>query len=484
MVLAIDVGTSALKAVVYGDSGRVLASASRRYGYASPHPGWAEADPHAWWSAFEDTMTDLCRASVELNQVQVLAVTGQMHTAVVLDDKGEVLPPTILWLDRRAVTETRELAAQFRLAPYHLNSTYTLPKLLWLSRHRPDVVRSAARLLWPKDYLRFRLTGLQMTDFTEAGGAALLDWDRRTWATDRLTALGLDPRLLPPLHHPQDDAGCLLPALAERYGLRKDTKVIVGAGDVLALVAGAPPHPGQVTCSLGSSSMIFCPLPPGHAIVDPQQRVYTYPLLPYPLLGGVSSTTGAAVQWAWQSLFDNQIPFDMAVQQALATPAGAENLLFLPYLSGERSPFWNDGLRGAFYGLTLAHRRPHMLRAVMEGVAFSLHYLLDIFVELGVALQSIALAGGGAAVSGWPQIIADVCALPVHVYTGDETVTRALYAYARTALDPTSDFAAALTKTFDTPVIYQPDINTSVYEPLYRRYCQLTEFAEKTLSQP
>lgn len=148
-------------------------------------------------------------------------------------------------------------------------------------------------------------------------------------------------------------------------------KIVVGAGDVLALVAGTPPRVGQVTCSLGSSSMIFAPLAPGQTVNNPHGRIYTYPLLSYPLLGGVKFHHGAAVQWAWQSLYDEQIPFAEAVQQALAAPAGA-GLVFLPFLSGERSPFWNDELRGAFYGLTLAHRRPHMLRAVMEGVAYSL----------------------------------------------------------------------------------------------------------------
>ncbi len=239
---------------------------------------------------------------------------------------------------------------------------------------------------------------------------------------------------------------------------------------------------GQVTCSLGSSSMVFCPLAPGQAVDDPRHRVYTYPLLPYPLLGGVSSTTGAALQWAWQSLYEEQIPFDAAVEQALAAPAGAEGLVFLPFLSGERSPFWNDGLRGAFYGLTLAHRRPHLLRAVMEGVAFSLRYLLDIYADLGVTLETIALAGGGASIAGWPQLMADICRLPVHVYTGEETVTRALYAYACLAVDAEDDFAAALARTFAEPVVYAPGAEVEPYATLYRRYCQLTEFADESLA--
>ena len=197
----------------------------------------------------------------------------------------------------------------------------------------------------------------------------------------------------------------------------------------------------------------------------------------------MSSTTGAALQWAWQALYDGDLPFDEAVRQALAVPAGAEGLFFLPFLSGERNPFWNDGLRGAFYGLTLAHRRPHLLRAVLEGVGFSLRHLLDIFAELGVPPHSVALAGGGAALPGWPQLLADVCRLPMHVYTAEETVTRALYAYACLALDKGASFATALARTFATPEIYQPQPSHAVYDDLYRRYRQLAEFADLTLSQ-
>ena len=246
--------------------GQVLSVASQRYTYTMPQPGWAEADPEAWWQAFAQTMDELGRALPGLDQVQVVAITGQMHTAVLLDAEGRVIPPTILWLDRRATAETAELLARFGMPPYRLNSTYTLPKLYWLARHTPDVLRRAACLLWPKDYLRYRLTGVQLTDYTEAGGAALLDWETLTWAASRLESIGVNPAILPPLRWPQEDAGRLLPQLAARFGLRADVKVIVGAGDVLALIAGAPPSVGQVTCSLGSSSMIFCPLAPGQAV--------------------------------------------------------------------------------------------------------------------------------------------------------------------------------------------------------------------------
>ena len=475
LILTIDVGTSALKAVVYDRAGQVVASAVQRYSYQTPQAGWAKADPESWWQAFEKALDELRALPIELQDVQVVALTGQMHTAVLLDAHGAVVRPAILWLDRRATAETAELKERLGLPPYQLNSTYTLPKLYWLARHEPALCDRAAHILWPKDYLRYRLTGEHLTDYTEAGGAALLDWDTLNWAGSRLEMIGLDPALLPPLRWPQEEAGALLPQAAARFGLRQDVRVIVGAGDVLALITGAPPAHSQVTCSLGTSSMVFMPLPPGQTVAHSENRLYIYPLLPHPLLGGVSSTTGAAVHWAWQALYEGQSGFAEAVAQGVQAPAGAEGLIFLPFLSGERSPFWNDGLAGSFCGLTLTHRRPQFMRAVLEGVAFSLRYLLAIFTELGARPESIALAGGGAGITGWPQIFADVCRLPVHIYAGQETVTRGLYAYACRSLG--DDFTAALAATFEAPITLAPKLPETVYENQYRRYRLLAEFA-------
>lgn len=441
----------------------------------------AGADPATWWRALEAALGELRSGRGGLEQVRVLALTGQMHTAVLLDAAGDVVPPTILWLDRRATAETAELQARLGMPSYHLNSTYTLPKLYWLARHRPEVLRRTAHILWPKDYLRYRLTGVPLTDYTEAGGAALLDWATLTGAEARLESIGIDPGILPPLRWPQEDVGRLLPQWATAFGLRPDLKVIPGAGDMLALIAGAPPAMGQVTCCLGASSTIFSPLAPDQQVDEARGRIYACPLLAYPLLGGVSSTTGAALQWAWQAFYAGQIPFDEAVRQAVEVPAGAEGLMFLPFLSGERNPFWNDALRGAFYGLTLAHRRPHMLRAVLEGVAFSLRYLLDDYAEVGVDLHTIALAGGGAMLAGWPQRIADICRLPVHVYAAEETVTRALYADACLALEPGSSCEQALARTFAAPEVFAVQAPDDTDSSHYRRYCRLAEFADQSL---
>ncbi len=476
-ILTIDVGTSSLKAVLYRRTGQVAATATRSYDYEVRQPGWAEIDPEVWWLALVETLAQLQAQGVDLHAIEMIGLTGQMHTAVLLDAAGRPLAPAILWLDRRAVAETSELSRQLGLPPSRLNSTYTLPKLVWLARHRPELVAQVKTLLWPKDYLRYRLTGRCLTDVTEAGGAALYDEVHQSWATDRLALADLPPAVLPPLQPATGEAGPLLPEIATELGLSPQARVIVGAGDVLALLGGAPPQVGRLTCSLGSSAMVCCRLAEDQAIDDPAQRLYLYPFLPYRLLNGVLSTSGAALTWAWQALYDQASPLAEVLAAALSIAPGAEGLFFLPFLAGERSPYWSDKLRGSFYGLTLGHRRPHLLRAVLEGVAFSLRHLIDIAAELGVPVQEIALAGGGATTPGWPQIIADVCQRPVLMYAAQETVTRPLFAYCLTALDPATAFDQALQTTFSEPQQLTPDSKLAPsYEEIYHRYRRLADF--------
>jgi len=478
IILAVDVGTSSLKAALYNVRGELLEMVTRRYGYDAPRPGWAEADPDDWWRALVAALADLREQGFDLHPVQAIGLTGQMHTPVLLGENGRPTSPAILWLDNRATEETEILQEQLGLPPHQLNSSYTLPKLLWLHRHRPRVLEETRTLLWPKDYVRYRLTGRALTDVTEAAGAALLDWEWRAWAVERLALVGLNVSVLPPLRPITADAGPLLADIAAQLGLSTQAKVIVGAGDVLALLGGAPPKIGRMTCSLGSSSMLSSPLAADQQIDDPGQRLHVYPLASFRLLNGIQSTSGASLTWAWKALYGDETPLDVVVNAALETPPGAEGLFFLPFLAGERSPYWSDDLRGGFYGLTTAHGRPHMIRAVLEGVAYSLRHLLEIAAELGAPMDEIALAGGGAGVPGWPQIIADACQLPVSVFCTHQTVTRPLYAYCASALDPGLSFEEALSRTFtETPRRYRPDpALAELYDPIYQRYQMLATF--------
>lgn len=479
-ILAADVGTSSLKAVVYSAQGRVTGSATHRYSYRSEQPGWAESDPEDWWQAFKAALAALRGQGFALTELKAISFTGQMHTAVLLDDKGQVLKPTILWLDRRAAAETEELGAKLNLPPYQSNSTYSLPKLLWLKRNRPELVARIHKILWPKDYLRYRLTGVVCTDMTEAGGAALLDWETQTWATDRLELVGLNPSVLPPVQEADASVASPLRDIAESLGINSDAQVIVGMGDVAALIGGAPPKPGRVVCSLGSSSMVFMALAEDQHPQDPTHRLYTYPFLPYRLLGGVSSTTGAALVWAYNSFAKGESPddsFEGVMRRASELAPGTDGLCFIPYLAGERSPYWSDDVKAGFYGLRLSHGAYHLIRAVMEGVAYSLRHLLDIYQELEVPVEELVLAGGGTKTPGLCQIIADVCQRDVSIYTEEETVTRVLYALCQSALNQ-ADFNQTLVNTFP-----QPDLigcnrgHAAIYQDGYQTYRRFAEFA-------
>ncbi len=483
-ILTIDVGTSSLKAVLYDDVGQVTATTNQRYEYRIPQPGWAECDPGIWWTALAAALAEMRSMGHDLQAVLCIGVTGQMHTPVLLDDNGQPLSPTILWLDQRASRETEELCTYFDLPPYDINTSFTLPKLLWLKRHRPETLAATRMLLWPKDYLRYRLTGQFLTDVTDGAGAGLIDWEQRTWSEERASYVGLDTSVLPTLAAPADDAGALLPEIAQQLGLAPNAQVIVGAGDVMALIGAAPPRIGRLTYSLGSSGMISSPLPIGQNFRDPEHRIYTYPFLHQPLLNAILSTSGASLSWAYKALYGSESTFDAVLDHALSTTPGADGLLFLPYLMGERSPYWNDNLRGSFYGLTLHHGRPHMIRAVMEGVAFSLRHIIEIAAEMDVDLDEIALAGGGTTVAGWPQIFADVCQLPVVIYAGEETVTRPLYAHCRTALDTTESFSTVLANTFGVPdaqLAHNPSL-APLYAKQFQQYRDLADFTACTLN--
>lgn len=474
-ILTIDVGTSSLKAVLYTGEGRVAGSATARYSYRTEQPGWAEVDPEEWWQALQAAISGLAQHGLDLGEVEALSFTGQMHTAVLLDQAGEVVPPTILWLDRRAAAETEELLALLRLPPYQLNSTFTLPKLVWLRRHRPEALARTSTLLWPKDYVRFRMTGEVCTDLTEPGGAALLDWPSRRYALERLPLAGLDAAVLPPIRPAHAGGGRLLPEVARQWGLPLEAGVVVGMGDVAALFGAAPPSPRQVVCSLGSSSMVFIPVGDDQAS-DPLHRLHVYPFGPYPMLGGVSSTTGGSLTWAHAALGQGQ-PFEVCLAQALEVAPGAGGVCFVPFLAGERNPYWSDRLRAGFYGLQLAHDARHLMRAVMEGVAYSLRVFLDLFDQMGVAVEQVALAGGGASTPGWPQIIADVCQRPVLIYAGSETVTRVLFAFCKQHLEQGS-FAESLARTFDEPERINPRHELrQVYQDGYDTYRAFSAFA-------
>jgi xylulokinase len=472
-ILVYDVGTSSLKSVVYGKEGNIMAKKSRFYEFSSPREGWAETDPEIWWESLVAVSGELQKDGIDLGAVKGVAITGQMHSAVLLGEDDNVLAPSILWLDRRAGGETKELQETFQLPPYKLNSSYTLPKLYWLSKHRKEIIDKVKTILWPKDYLRFRLTGEKCTDYTEGIGSALIDWKTKRWVPERIEKCGLSIDVLPGIL-PQETLFPIKREIAELLGFDSRCKVLVGCGDIAALLGCAPHKKGRLVYSLGSSSMYFTER---SGSLKDAEGLYAIDLAGYPLFGGVSSTTGASLNWVYEQLWGGEgtIAFSEMMNQVMAEDIRDSSLLFFPFLAGERSPFWSDEISGGFEGLKLHHTKIHLTRAVMEGVAFSIRYILDLMEKVDVPIRELALSGGGAKTRGWPELIAAITGKPVSIYNSEETVTTVLFAILSSVLQD-QPFHDTLDSLFAEPRSVPADRSAfEHYEALYGKYKSFLE---------
>src|SRR5918994_1497550 len=394
ILVGLDVGTSGVKALAISPDGEVVAKAEEEYELSIPRPGWAEQDPEDWWRAGE-------RALGGLPPAAAIGLSGQMHGLVALDARDRVLRPAILWNDQRTAAECAEIEDRLgleRLVALTGNRAlpgFTAPKLLWLRRHEPDVYAQLAHVLLPKDYVRLRLTGESATDAADASGTLLFDVARRSWSDEVLDALELPRAWLPDAFESPDVPGA------------------PGAGDQAAGALGVGiDRPGPVSVVLGTSGVVFAVLPSFAA--DPQARVHVFcHAVPgsWHAMGVMLSAAGA-LRW-FRDAFAPGEPFDRLVAQADAWPPGAEGLLFLPYLAGERTPHFDPGARGAFTGLSLRHDRGALVRAVLEGVAYALRDSLGLLGELGVRAEAGRASGGGARSDHWLRIVASVLGLPL-----------------------------------------------------------------------
>jgi xylulokinase len=423
LILAHDLGTTGNKASLFDASGALLASTVSPYATHYPRPGWAEQDPADWWRAVADsTRRLLAQAAFAPEDVAVVSFSGQMMGCLPVDGAGAPLRSAIIWADQRAEEEAAYLARQvtpegvYRITGHRASASYSAAKILWLRNRQPDVFRQARRFLQAKDYVACRLTGAYATDYSDASGTNLFDLCARRWSDSILGALGLDPELLPPALPSSAIVGGVTRAAAEETGLRPGTPVVIGGGDGACATAGAGVvHPDDAYCYIGSSSWIaFVSREP---LYDAEQRTFTFAHLDpaYLFPTGTMQCAGGSFDWLERLLRGEAEGRLYAELDALAAKVepGAQGLLFLPYLIGERSPHWNPHARGCFLGLTLAHGRAEMARAVLEGVALNLRIILDAFRQQGAPIRALRVIGGGARSALWRQILADVLNLPL-----------------------------------------------------------------------
>lgn len=432
-LLGIDVGTGGTRAVVVDNTGQVIASHTAEHvAFASPQTGWAEQDPHDWWRACCAAIHQvLSESRVPAVEIAGVGFSGQMHGAVLLDAAGEVLRPSLIWCDQRTAEEAHELTeavGKERLITWTCNpalTNFTLTKLLWVRKHEPKVFKRFRMLQLPKDYVRYRLTGEYGMDMADASGTLLLDVAHRRWSREMAQAAQIDAVALPQLFESPEVCGHVSLTGAQETGLRVGTPVVAGAGDQAAGAVGLGiVVPGAVHATIGTSGVVFAAT--DYPAMDPRGRLHTFC---HAVPGrwhvmGVTQSAGGSLRWFRDNFGalanDGADPYERLAKEAAAAPPGCDGVLWAPYLMGERTPHLDPEARAALIGLAASHSRGHVIRAVMEGVAFSLLDTLSIFEEMKVPATNIRLGGGGARSPLWRQIQADVYAHEVEIAVAEE----------------------------------------------------------------
>lgn len=431
-VLGIDVGTQGTRALILDELGRVVAAATADHEpFASPRIGWAEQQPDDWWRACGLAVSKVLEeAKLRGEHIACVGFSGQMHGAVMLDGRDCVVRPALIWCDQRTEKQSRELAETIgteRIIQLTCNApltNFTLTKLLWVRENEPDNWNRVRSVMLPKDYVRFRLTGERASDVSDASGTLLLDVANRRWSTEILNESEIDERLLPTLYESPHVCGRISVEGAAATGLMSGTPVVVGAGDQAAGATGMGiVRPGAVSATIGSSGVVFAATE--RPVLDPKGRLHTFC---HALPGrwhvmGVTQTAGLSLRWfrdRFGALENGADPYDLLCDEAATVPSGAEGLLWTPYLMGERTPHLDPNARGSLVGLSFSHGRAHIIRAILEGVAFSLRDTFSILSEMGIPILNIRLGGGGARSHLWRQIQADVFGADVETVQAEE----------------------------------------------------------------
>ena len=424
-LIGIDISTTAAKALVVSETGDVRASASVEYPLSAPHPNWSEQNPEDWWRATAASIrAALAQANVSPRDLKGLGLSGQMHGLVLLDKNGAVLRPAILWNDQRTGAECEWITQRLgfsRLMELVCNPAlpgFTAPKIIWVREHEPEIYAKVAHVLLPKDYIRYRLTGEFATEVSDASGMLLLDVRKRSWSDEMLRALDLPREWLPTCLESSIVSGRVTARAAETAGLPVNLPVVGGGGDQAAQAVGSGiVRNGLVSATIGTSGVVFAHTDDLRA--EPQGRLHAFC---HAVPGkwhvmGVMLSAGGSLRWFRDALGHSEKsvaellgrdPYELLTDEAQHVPPGSEGLVFLPYLTGERTPHPDPNARGAFVGLTLRHNKAHLTRAVLEGVAFGLRDSLELLKELGQSVSQVRVSGGGARSALWQQILADV----------------------------------------------------------------------------
>lgn len=485
-LIGIDVGTGGSRAVLIDTAGKIVASATVEHKpFVSIQTGWAEQDPRDWWRASAAAIRSaITKAAVSAEDIKAVGLSGQMHGATLLDASDEVLRPAIIWCDQRSGEQCTNLTAKVgdsRLIELTCNPAltgFTLPKLLWVRDHEPETWQRVRSVLLPKDYVRFRLTGDKATDVADASGTLLLNVAGRRWSDEMLDAAEISPAVLPRVYESQEVTGSISAKAAEETGLRAGTPVIAGAGDQAAGAVGlGVVRPGMISATIGTSGVVLAAT--NTPALDPKGRVHTFC---HAIPGrwhvmGVTQGAGLSLRWFRDQFGVLSIdpsggdPYDSLTAEAARVPPGADGLLWAPYLMGERTPHLDPYARAALVGLTASHTRAHVVRAILEGVAFSLKDSFEILKELNVPCETIRLGGGGARSELWRQIQADIYGHEVETMEAEEGAAYGVALLAGVAAGAWTDVDAACDEVVSTRDHVKPDPETAkLFHRQYQSY--------------
>lgn len=473
LYIGVDLGTSAVKLLLMDENGNIHKIVSREYPLYFPHPGWSEQKPGDWFAQSMEGIRELT-AECDKSQVRGISFGGQMHGLVVLDEADHVIRPAILWNDGRTEKETEylnQVIGKETLSKYTANiafAGFTAPKILWMKEHEPELFEKIAKIMLPKDYLAYKLSGTFCTEYSDASGMLLLDVQNKCWSKEMLDICGIREEQLPKLYESYEVVGNLKPEIAEELGLGTDVKVIAGAGDNAAAAVGTGTvGDGQCNISLGTSGTIF--ISSKTFGVDQYNALHSFAHADgnYHLMGCMLSAASCNKWWNEEILKTK----DYSAEQTGITKLGENHVYFLPYLMGERSPHNNPDARAMFIGMSMDTTREEMTQAVLEGVAFGLRDSLEVARSLGISPERTKICGGGAKSPLWRQIIANVMNLKVDVLENEEgpALGGAMLAAVGCGEYPDVETAAAkIVKVVDT-VTPEPEL-TRKYEERYQYF--------------
>lgn len=410
--IGIDLGTSAVKLLLLSHTGKVIKTVSRSYPLEFPQPGWSQQNPADWWNAILDGMLELLK-DINLVKVGGIGVAGQMHGLVALDENDQVIRPAILWNDGRAGAETDFLNNEIgkdALLRYTGNiafAGFTAPKILWMEKHEPENFKKIAKIMLPKDYITYKLTGKFVSDYSDAAGTLLLDVKNKQWSQEMLDICGLQTSQMPELHESYDVIGTLLPEVAKQINLAVSVTVVAGAGDNAAAAVGTGClHEGQCNLSLGTSGTIFLPCEAFRMDEKNATHAFCHATGNYHLMGCMLSAA-SCLKW-WTEDICKTTDYEGLQAEIKEENLGKNRVFFLPYLMGERTPHNNPHARGSFIGMTMDTTRADMTQAVLEGVAFAFRDMVESARALGIQVNKTTLCGGGAKSKIWKIILANV----------------------------------------------------------------------------